>query len=254
MTFNSLSDLTEYIKRDKYTVTDAMFQQTMDEACIPGTRHTWADGTIHVKQSDGSWPEENSPENTYKDDDSESPDGIHYTRPSEIKECEVFKESLITAKETVSRVAPHIAWRVDTEHDPSEYMHDKICTTSGGSVAAVTDTGDIISVCKNMDGGEDHIGTKLLESAVKAGGKKLDSYDGNFYFYQKNGFEPVSWCKFDVAYAPPGWNPHRDRKENIVFFKYTGRKNLTYSRDEFYNSVAPSRNYFEAKRVRDKEV
>lgn len=58
MTFNSLSDLTEYIKRDKYLVTDAMFQEAMD------ARRLYKPGEISEttglqKQPDGSWAEPN---------------------------------------------------------------------------------------------------------------------------------------------------------------------------------------------------
>lgn len=67
-------------------------------------------------------------------------------------------------------------------------------------------------------------GHELLEEAVKAGGKKLDSFDGNFAFYLRNGFEPVSWTFFDENYTPKGWMKGRDRPEPVVFFKYTGKK------------------------------
>lgn len=98
-----------------------------------------------------------------------------------------------------------------------------------------------------------------MEKAVKAGGKKLDSYDGNFKFYLKNGFEPVSWVKFDPSYKIKGRRKGRDAEEPIVFFKYTGKKVTSRDafvlvRKQFYEKVKPSKDYDTAMAIRDKEV
>lgn len=74
-------------------------------------------------------------------------------------------------------------------------------------------------------------GHELLEEAVKAGGKKLDSFDGNFAFYLRNGFEPVSWTAFDERYAPKGWVKDKYDSEPVIFFKYTGKKYGKQSKD-----------------------
>lgn len=68
-------------------------------------------------------------------------------------------------------------------------------------------------------------GHELLEEAVKAGGKKLDSFDGNFAFYLRNGFEPVSWTAFDENYAPKGWEKGKNDPEPVIFFK-SQKKNM----------------------------
>ena len=220
---------------------------------MPGTRRQWADGKWHVKQPDGSWPEEDSTENKMKETSEPDENGLLYKRPSSLKDCKQFKGKLDTAKTSVAQIKPQDAWRVSTDHKEEDYLNDKICSSPGGSVAAITEDGDIISVCKNADDKMLFAGTKILEAAIKAGGVKLDSYDGNFDFYVKNGFEPVSWCKFDMKYKPEDWDKSRDRKEPIVFFKYTGRK-LNITRREFYDEVAPSHNYDEAMKKRDKEL
>ena len=98
-----------------------------------------------------------------------------------------------------------------------------------------------------------------MKKAVKAGGKKLDSYDGNFKFYLKNGFEPVSWVKFDPSYKIKGRRKGRDAEEPIVFFKYTGKKVTSRDafvlvRKQFYEKVKPSKDYDTAMAIRDKEV
>ena len=82
------------------------------------------------------------------------------------------------------------------------------------------------------------------------GGKKLDSYEGNHEFYVKNGFEPVSWVKFDEQYAPHDWAKGRDDAENIIFYKYTGRKN-TITKDDFFKKVKPSADYDTPMKTRD---
>ncbi len=93
-------------------------------------------------------------------------------------------------------VDPSISWRV-TAHTVEElkewYPSATFHTTEGGSTVAVTKDGDIISVCKYKD--DTCKGRDLLAMAVQNGGVKLDSYEGNHGFYDKCGFEPVSWCK-----------------------------------------------------------
>ena len=152
------------------------------------------------------------------------------------------------------------AWRVDTDsHDGKDYVGAKVYVSEGGSTFAVTKDGDIISVCKNMSDKEK--GHELLEKAVKAGGKKLDSFDGNFEFYLRNGFEPVSWTAFNENYAPKGWVKGRVKPEPVVFFKYTGKKYSKQSKDfweikeaQFYKKVKMSKDYDTAMSIRDKEV
>ncbi|WP_252899456.1 hypothetical protein [Lactococcus fujiensis] len=106
-----------------------------------------------------------------------------------------------------------IAWRV-TAYEPEHYVGSKLHVSPGGSTVAISTTGDIISVCRADN---DNVrGTDLLKLAVENGGTKLDSYAGNHLFYTKNGFEPISWCKWDDEYAPEGWN---GKPENIIFLQ-----------------------------------
>lgn len=175
---------------------------------------------------------------------------LSFKKPADLQECKTYKTALETARKTQS----NSGWRGDTSHEPQDYLNDKIVQTKGGSVAAVTPGGDIISVCKNTNDKET-TGSQLIASAVKAGGKKLDSYDGNFDFYVKNGFEPVSWCKFDEKYAPEGWKKGSDEPENIIFFKYVGiGKVKNTDIEEFYKNIKFSTDYDEAQAARDAEV
>lgn len=159
------------------------------------------------------------------------------------------------------------SWRVDV-HDAEDYDKSaNLYHTQGGSVIAVVHTtdddhtkGDIISVC-GFVGAER--GSDLLKLAVANGGDRLDSFDGNHGFYIRNGFEPVSWVKFDDEYAPeewkalnPGFKPGmkdsqlKVPREDVIFYRYTGRK-TTESAEDFKKRVAASNSYDEAKKVRN---
>ena len=201
----------------------------------PGDRAVWKDG-VYQKQPNGTW--------TKVAEKGE----MNYATPRTKSDRRKYVRILQQAKSTQP---PEKAWRVDTGHKQIDYKNDHLCMTKGGSVAAVTRDGDIISVCKNKT--DPASGKKLLLEAVKAGGKKLDSYDGNFKFYTHCGFEPVSWCEFNEEYAPPGWDKNRDTKEPVVFFKYTGNVD-SIEPEEFYKKVPAAADYDQAQAVRDKEI
>ena len=201
----------------------------------PGDRAIWKDG-IYQKMPNGSWHK------------VAEKGEANFATPHARGDRNRFVKALAAAKATQPADK---AWRVDSLHKQIDYKRDHICTTKGGSVAAVTPSGDIISVCKRK--GDKVRGTDLLAEAIKAGGKKLDSYDGNYEFYKSNGFEPVSWCEFDIKRAPPGWREGIDKPEPIIFFKYTG-KNVDIKLGDFYNKVAKSADYAAAEKARDKEV
>lgn len=170
------------------------------------------------------------------------------------EEGENFKKTLIRAKDTQPRPG---AWRVDTDgHDGKDYVGTKTFISDKGSTFSVKPDGDIISVCVNKF--DTMSGSELLQMAVKAGGTKLDSFDGNFSFYLKNGFEPVSWTKFDMQYKPKGWRKTYTQ-EAVVFFKYTGVPVKSKDAQElkisqFYKNVKMSEDYNTAKSIRDMEV
>jgi hypothetical protein len=210
----------------------------------PGDIAEWKDG-LHRKRSDGKWEKWN-PES--KNDKKEA--NLVFKKPRSITECKRFKSALEKAKSTVSKDS---AWRVDAGHNSIDYLNDRIYTNSKGSTVAVTQDGDIISVCRAKD---DSIkGWRLLQEAVKNGGKKLDSYDGNWNFYVNNGFEPISYVEFDENYAPNDWEKGTHDKEKIVFFKYVGKGNVKNTdKEDFYKKVKPASSYDEAMKKRDSEV
>lgn len=159
------------------------------------------------------------------------------------------EEFIASIKAAKASRNPRDAWRVDVHEkykdddgnlqDDLTYNDCKNYATPGGSTVSVKPDGDIISVCKMM--GDNIRATKLMEHAVANGGKKLDSFDGNWRFYRKCGFEPVSWTPFNKTYAPEGWQEGVDKEEPVVFFAYTGNKKnftseaeLQADKDAFY--------------------
>lgn len=131
-----------------------------------------------------------------------------------------FSKALAEAK--ASTPERH-AWRV-TGYDPEHYAGVRIHVMPSGSTVAVDKEGDIISACKNM---KDTLrGSDLIQEAVKNGGIKLDSFSGNHKFYMKNGFSPISRCEYNEEYAPDGWLKGRDKPEDVVFYRYTGTKEI----------------------------
>ena len=141
-------------------------------------------------------------------------------------------------------------WRVDV-HSDEEYSKTKVYKTSKGSCIAIENDGNIISVCHKE--GDPVRGTELLQRAVRNGGDRLDAFGPKLYkFYTKNGFEPVSHTKFDEQYAPEGWKKGRDKPEEIVFYKYTG-KQTSMSFEDFINS-SEAMDYDSAKAARDKDM
>lgn len=175
-------------------------------------------------------------------------DGKHTINVKEITgKPKKFRKILIKVKEFH---LPENKWRVDV-HNYLDYTDCKLFITKNGSTIAITPDGDIISVCANPLKGKRDSGKALLEFAVEHGGTKLDSFDGNFKFYQKCGFEPISWCKFDKDYSPKGWFEKYD-EEHVLFFNYTGKKNFYKNKEEFYNLVNPSEDYDAAWKNREK--
>lgn len=170
-----------------------------------------------------------------------------------VKSGKEYKKKFREAKSNMAKENPKSSWRVTDDHSEKEYDGMKLFSSKGGSVFAVKKDGDIVSVCKNPT--DTVRGKDLLEEAIRQGGKKLDTYEGNYGFYRKCGFEPVSWVKFDEKYAPSDWKKGRDDKEDILFFKYTGNKSKNYeSLEDFKKRVPCAKDYGEAEEQRNREV
>ena len=139
-------------------------------------------------------------------------------------------------------------WRVDGTYSVQDY---KLCdnyVSDDNLLTYAVHEGDIISVCRNPQ--SSHRGRAIMKSAVMNGGKKLDAYSGLFSFYTKTGFMPISICKWDNNFAPPGWEDAKAEEEDVVFFIYTGlEQDLKFS--TWVNTVEYSENYMDAQAKRD---
>lgn len=181
-------------------------------------------------------------------------DNIDNLSVDDFEDCspERFHRTISRAK---NNTPEDIRWRVDVKSiDAYSHCH-ALMRTKGGSCVAVRPTGDIISVCRPNTDVHTH-GRDLLRKARHRDGDRLDSFDGNWYFYVHNGFEPISWTPFNETYAPKGWKKGRDKPENIVFFAYTGRtsKNNTIDKTDWFSSHKPfegENGYDEAMKARD---
>lgn len=179
---------------------------------------------------------------------AEAKTGINAILPTPVK----FKRDFDTAKSTLPAGSE---WRVDDTYTAKDYEHKKLFELPGGSCVAVTPEGDIVSVCKNLNG-EDR-GSDLLKVAIANGGDRLDAFgEGLYQFYTKNGFEPVSWTPFVEKYAPHDWVKGRDNPEPVMFYRYTGSTpSISYS--DFINGTKPcvgEDGYGQAMRIRNKLI
>lgn len=94
----------------------------------------------------------------------------------------------------------------------------------------------------------------MIQQAIKHGGDRLDSFCGNNEFYMRNGFEPICYIKFDPNYPPENWISGMV-KEDIVFYRYTGRSLKDVYWDDIKHTVhkisGKKNNYSAAYKYRD---
>lgn len=186
-------------------------------------------------------------------------DNKYSIKVREVTDKREFMECLEAARDSQPIRA---RWRVELPEKLSRYDNCKMFVTEHGSTVAIDEHGDIISVCAKIPKGQKKSkdsSRALLEFAVKNGGTKLDSYDGNYWFYRKCGFEPISYCEFVEDFAPDDWkkwhtfNSKEFKKENIIFFKHTGKQSKYVDENEFYDNVDVSKDYDDAEHIRDKQ-
>lgn len=180
------------------------------------------------------------------------------TKSINVREVDDPQEFIDSLKKAVNTVDDRFAWRVEVSEDIAYYADCRMFITENGSTLAIREDGDIISVCAFKENGESLDSSRaLLEFATKNGGDRLDSFDGNYGFYRRCGFEPVTHIEFNEEYAPPGWTKERDLKENVIFFKCTGEEVHNAKKEEFLENVNPITGddpYGDAYAVRDNQM
>ncbi len=149
-------------------------------------------------------------------------------------------------KEAIATLSDDKKWRVDVP-DIDDLKDVDIYQTYNGCTFAVKSDGDIVSVCGFMDENGyslDNMEAVMSYAVNECGGDRLDSFDGNWAFYRKCGFEPREWISFDEEFGESiGWVKGRDDAEPVIFMEYTGNKkkvkkdDLKKEKTEFYTQT-----------------
>jgi hypothetical protein len=105
-----------------------------------------------------------------------------------------------------------------TVYPADEYATMKIGYNPVGVGYAVKPNGDIVSIF-NISG-QKGLGEEAIKQAIKAGGNKLDAFDGKLVeYYKKFGFKEYNRIKWSDEYAPTGWDYEKYGRPDIVFMK-----------------------------------
>lgn len=192
--------------------------------------------------------------------------GKQVAKPDE-KEYDNHNTKRVEPKEFVGKLAaakatrdPGDAWRVDDSRSAEDFENEGIeCyATDGGSTYGLKD-GDIVSLCKNRN--DPARGKDILADAVARGGNRLDSFDGNYKFYTKCGFDVVARVKFskDKAVRPSGWREGIDNEEDILFMRYVGIGKTRFAAnrqgmEEMRKAIPYATDYDTAQRILEESI
>ena len=131
------------------------------------------------------------------------------------------------------------AWAVDPVSE--ETLKKSTIVENDGTYGVVTEDGDIKGVfnpnsAKQREGvpAKKNTLAGLIPKAIKAGGIKLDNFDGRLTeLYSKNGFRKVSSVPFNEEYAPEGWSKERDGTPDVVAMVYDPDNKLDIEEKKF---------------------
>lgn len=127
---------------------------------------------------------------------------------------------------------PKQYWSVDTVSLEDAKQGTVIKTEAG--YGFVSQSGDIKGVFKANKESAEKTGDEVLKKAVKAGGIKLDNFDGYLTkIYERNGFVIASRIPFNEEYAPDGWNKEAHGTPDVVAMVYDPAKQLDIEEKRF---------------------
>jgi hypothetical protein len=127
---------------------------------------------------------------------------------------------------------PKQYWSVDTVSLEDAKEGTVIKTEAG--YGFVSQSGDIKGVFKANKESAEKTGDEVLKKAVKAGGIKLDNFDGYLTkIYERNGFVIASRIPFNEEYAPEGWNKEAHGTPDVVAMVYDPYKQLDVEEKRF---------------------
>ena len=169
----------------------------------------------------------------------------------------MYKEALIEHKITNR-------WKANTNVNELKDFDNYI--VDDGSVVSLKDQ-DIKNICKSTYQSS-YSGNQLLKAAIENGGIKSESYQSQFDLFIRNGFVPISACKFDIKRASKLWlkqngltkDSNLDEinlkelvlpAEDKIFYIYMNNESAIYF-EEWIKTIEYSDNYDEARAKRDR--
>lgn len=127
---------------------------------------------------------------------------------------------------------PKQYWSVDNVSLEDAKQGTVIKTEAG--YGFVSQDGDIKGVFKANKESAEKTGDEVLKKAVKAGGIKLDNFDGYLTkIYERNGFRVASRIPFNEEYAPEGWEKEAHGTPDVVAMVYDPYKQLDIEEKRF---------------------
>jgi predicted SprT family Zn-dependent metalloprotease len=127
---------------------------------------------------------------------------------------------------------PKQYWSVDNVSLEDAKQGTVIKTEAG--YGFVSQDGDIKGVFKANKESAEKTGDEVLKKAVKAGGIKLDNFDGYLTkIYERNGFRIASRIPFNEDYAPEGWEKEAHGTPDVVAMVYDPYKQLDIEEKRF---------------------
>ncbi|ALU73644.1 hypothetical protein H351_32350 (plasmid) [Rhodococcus erythropolis R138] len=92
-------------------------------------------------------------------------------------------------------------------YNDDEYAGMRLFVTEDGRSGIALKDDEIVSLYAHRDTRHRRAANSMLETAVAAGGRRLDCFDTVLPdIYAKSGFVPVARLKWNDDYAPDGWN------------------------------------------------
>lgn len=175
-------------------------------------------------------------------------DKIGPLRFQEVTEEEVISNFLSEQKYFQS-TNPH-AWAVDEVKE--ETLKISQIREFKGTFGVVAPNGDIKGVFNPGKTGERGTLKGLMPLLIKAGGSKLDNFDGALTgMYENLGFRVVARTPFNEEYAPPGWIKELHGTPDVVAMIYDPNAEVVFEEKSFPD---PETGYGEMIEYRDSHV
>lgn len=111
-------------------------------------------------------------------------------------------------------------------YDDDEYAGMRLFVTDDGRSGIALKDDEIVSLYAHRDSNHRRAANSMLETAVAAGGRRLDCFDTVLPdIYARSGFVPVARLKWNDDYAPEGWNystyaPFNGGRPDVVFMAH----------------------------------